>query len=283
MNKLFSVIFLFVVLMVFIWTLPSKAAVKKILIVLSSGDTLTLKDGKTHTTGFYMNELGVPLKALIDGGFTPVFSNPRGNKPTMDTTSDKPTLFANEDEYKAVKALLTDSSDLAHPVQLSKIVEGDLNQYSAIFIPGGHAPMIDLWKDPALGKILHHFHEKKKPTALICHGPIALLSTLKSPETLASAVELKKPPEAKTDWLYSGYSMTVFSDNEEKPNEPEKIGGYMKFYPEDALKAAGGKVIVAPPRQSHVIQDRELITGQNPASDKELAAILLKSLNKSQK
>jgi putative intracellular protease/amidase len=256
----------------------SKSAAAKVLIVLSSKNTLTLKDGATHPTGFYMNELGVPLKALIDAGFEPVFCDPEGNQPTMDKSSDKQALFKNEEEYKAVKALITTSAALKHPQTLAKIASGDLNQYSGIFIPGGHAPMEDLWMDASLGKILRHFHGKNQPTALICHGPIALLSTLKTADALVLSVEQKKNTPSKTDWLYCGYKMTVFSDAEEKPNEPGRLGGYMKFYPEDALKAAGGDLTEAPPKQSNVVQDRELITGQNPFSDKVLAAYLLKAL-----
>lgn len=263
----------------------------KVLVVLSSAKALTLKDGVQHATGFYMNELGVPLQALIKAGFEPVYVNPQGNQPVMDAGSDKPALFANAAEYKAVKELLKDPK-LAHPQKLSAIAAGDLDQYVGIFVPGGHAPMEDLWKDASLGKILRHFHSKNQPTALICHGPIALLSTLNKPVELGKALEAshsasdkdtkkdvaEKPVTSKELWTYQGYRMTVFSDAEEKTNEPTALGGYMKFYPEDALRAAGGKLQIAPAKKSKVVQDRELITGQNPFSDKELAAAFLKAL-----
>lgn len=263
----------------------------KVLVVLSSAKALTLKDGVQHATGFYMNELGVPLQALIKAGFEPVYVNPQGNQPAMDVSSDKPALFASAAEYNAVKELLKDPK-LAHPQKLSGIAAGDLNQYVGIFVPGGHAPMEDLWKDASLGKILRHFHSKNQPTALICHGPIALLSTLNKPEELGKALEAshsasdndtkktaaEKPVTSKELWTYQGYRMTVFSDAEEKPNEPTALGGYMKFYPEDALRAAGAKLQIAPAKKSKVVQDRELITGQNPFSDKELAAAFLKAL-----
>lgn len=263
----------------------------KVLVVLSSAKALTLKDGVQHATGFYMNELGVPLQALIKAGFEPVYVNPQGNQPVMDGNSDKPALFASAAEYSAVKELLKDPK-LAHPQKLSAIAAGDLNQYVGIFVPGGHAPMEDLWKDASLGKILRHFHSKNQPTALICHGPVALLSTLIKPEELGKALEAshsasdkdtkktaaEKPVTSKELWPYQGYRMTVFSDAEEKPNEPTALGGYMKFYPEDALRAAGGKLQIAPAKKSKVVQDRELITGQNPFSDKELAAAFLKAL-----
>ena len=263
----------------------------KVLVVLSSAKALTLKDGVQHATGFYMNELGVPLQALIKAGFEPVYVNPQGNQPAMDVSSDKPALFASAAEYNAVKELLKDPK-LAHPQKLSAIAAGDLNQYVGIFVPGGHAPMEDLWKDASLGKILNHFHSKNQPTALICHGPVALLSTLNKPEELGKALEAshsasdkdtkktaaEKPVTSKELWTYQGYRMTVFSDAEERPNEPTALGGYMKFYPEDALRAAGGKLQIAPAKKSKVVQDRELITGQNPFSDKELAAAFLKAL-----
>jgi putative intracellular protease/amidase len=54
----------------------------------------------------------------------------------------------------------------------------------------------------------------------------------------------------------------------------------MFFYPEDALRAAGAELKIAPPGQGHVEVDRELITGQNPNSDKELAEKFLQALNR---
>ncbi len=38
--------------------------------------------------------------------------------------------------------------------------------------------MIDLLEDPDAGTVLRHFHETSKPTAVLCHGPIALLAAL---------------------------------------------------------------------------------------------------------
>src|SRR5476651_46309 len=84
----------------------AKSNGKKVLIVLSSTHTLTLKDGAKHPTGFYMNELGVPLKSLVDAGYEQVFCNPEGNEPVMDAGSDNKALFASEEEYEAVKTLL---------------------------------------------------------------------------------------------------------------------------------------------------------------------------------
>lgn len=73
--------------------------------------------------------------------------------------------------------------------------------------------------------------------------------------------------------------MTVFSTVEEKQEEQAgHLGGYLTYYVEAALQAAGGRVTVAAPWSPHVVVDRELITGQNPMSDKALAAALLRAL-----
>ncbi len=254
----------------------------KVLIVVSSTKNLTLKNGVKHPTGFFLNELGIPLKALLDAGYEPVVADPLGNAPVMDTISDKPTYFGHDiKEYDAVKAIVDDLPAMKNPKKLSEIAAGDLSQYEGIFVPGGHAPMENLWKQPALGKILRYFHEHHKPTALICHGPIALLAAADTPEKIVASLENQSgtPDKKKNSWCYAGYKMTVFSDAEEKPNEGHgALNGFMLFYPEDALKAAGGELNIAPPKQSHVVVDRELITGQNPSSDKELADHFLKAL-----
>jgi putative intracellular protease/amidase len=51
----------------------------------------------------------------------------------------------------------------------------------------------------------------------------------------------------------------------------------MTFYPQDALALAGGAIANGDtPFQPNMIVDRELITGQNPASATEVAAEILK-------
>jgi putative intracellular protease/amidase len=284
MKRLFAlVVSIFVLLACGLAAFAQAKKRAKVLVVLSSESELPLKNGLKHRTGFYLNELGVPLKALIDAGFKPVVCNPRGNEAVMDEGSDSPRFFGNDErEYRAIKTFVQALPDLKHPRTTNEIASADLDQFAAVFIPGGHAPMIDLWNDAPLGKILTHFHSRGKPTALICHGPIALLSASHSPDDIISAVKTDKKPVAE-NWLYKGYKMTVFSDAEEKPNEgPGKLGGDMQFYPEDALTVAGGTVVVAPPKQSHVVHDRELITGQNPYSDREFADALIKVLKTKQ-
>ncbi len=49
---------------------------KKILVITSSADTLTLKDGRKEPIGYYLNELVVPVRAALDAGYEMVLATP---------------------------------------------------------------------------------------------------------------------------------------------------------------------------------------------------------------
>lgn len=280
MSKRFGFIGMFFILLV---SFPVLGASKGKVLVLLSGETvLPLQDGKQYTTGFYLNELSVPVKHLVDAGYEVVFANPKGNAPTMDVHSDSAKYFGNDEiSYTSHKAFLDGLTGLKHPQKISAVISAGLEQFDAVFVPGGHAPMIDLRKDKDVGRVLTYFHKTGKPTALICHGPIALLSTLSDPDKFAEALTRGDEPQAERlakTWPYAGYRMTIFSTKEEQFAEGKQLGGKMLFYPDYALKTAGGNTYEAPLWQSNAIRDRELITGQNPYSDEQLSGLLLAAL-----
>ena len=72
--------------------------------------------------------------------------------------------------------------------------------------------------------------------------------------------------------------MTIFSDPEEAVFEGSLDGARIRYYPAPAMAAAGGDMQYAKAWQPHVVVDRELITGQNPFSDKALAEALIDQL-----
>jgi putative intracellular protease/amidase len=142
--------------------------------------------------------------------------------------------------------------------------------------------MMDLLDDPDAGTVMRHFHNTSKPTAMLCHGPISLLSALPNSTEVVGALKAGDAAGARTKaqgWIYSGYKMTVFSTAEEQQREPLEIGGKILFYPDFALRTAGADVSVVAPWGSYVLQDREVISGQNPFSDEALLKLLLPALN----
>eukprot|EP01111_Echinosteliopsis_oligospora_P003138 TRINITY_DN15044_c0_g1_i1.p1 TRINITY_DN15044_c0_g1~~TRINITY_DN15044_c0_g1_i1.p1 ORF type:complete len:292 (+),score=107.98 TRINITY_DN15044_c0_g1_i1:33-908(+) len=233
-----------------------------VLIILSSADSITLQNGKVEDVGYYIDEFAIPSSYLLAAGFNLHFANPKGNTPAMDQSSNTSWYFAgNERLYQnalnLVNTMMTENN-MASPTPFSEVF--DVENYDAVFVPGGHPPMIDLWDDADLGNLLWHFHNSSKPTAMICHGPMAATSTAFASST--------------SEFAYYGYNMTVFSTWAEQQVE-QGWGGLLPYYPEDKLRQFGADLseieengITTP----HVIQHAELITGQNPFSAPWLGA-----------
>ena len=262
------------------------AQAANVLVVLSDSDHLDLKDGKVFATGFYLNELMQPVKLLLDAGHQVTFATPRGDAPTVDASSVDRMYFDGDvsamEQHKALLDKLKLTSRTDSPVMsLSRVAQIGYAHFDAVYVPGGHAPMQDLLTSPELGRLLADFHARNKTTALVCHGPIALLSTLPDAQGFTTRLAARGTVEQRPRWIYAGYRMTVISNQEEELAKAALQGGTMKFYPQTALQQAGGayssnKV----PFTSNVVIDRELITGQNPASAVGVANEMLKRLGK---
>jgi putative intracellular protease/amidase len=167
---------------------------------------------------------------------------------------------------------------------LRQVIEDGLDAYAGVFVPGGQAPVVDLMQDRDLGEILRHFHERAKPTALLCHGPIAVVSAMEHAREFRAALiagDAEKAAEWAKDWPYAGYRMTVFSKSEEKVVEDHILHAKMYFDMPQALTLAGGTVTTTEiDFEPNVVVDRELITGQNPRSDHPIAATFVAALDR---
>jgi len=260
---------------------------KKILVVLSGSNKLTLKSGKEIKTGFFLNEAMVPVMALKEHGYDITYANPNGTKPAMDPLSDSSVWFGlRYTEYIETKEFMErelsveERGSLGRPFTFDSVLSSDLlNSFQAVFIPGGHAPMEDLFNNDELGRILMHFHNNNKTTCAICHGPVGLLSTKRvSPEGTTSSQPAERIDHKGIGrWSYEGYTMTCYSNREERINEL-LWRGELKFHVEDALKESGAIVKNRWPLLPNVLLDRELITGQGPSSAWRLSNALLDTL-----
>jgi putative intracellular protease/amidase len=254
----------------------------KVLVVMSSADKLALKDGKSYATGYYLNEFVVPYRKLVAAGYEPVIANPNGDQPVMDVNSNNKLFFGGDDAARADALTYAQGLDqLKHPKTLASVVAEGTTGYVGLFIPGGHAPMVDLIKDKNLSKILTSFHESRRPTGIICHGPIVLLSTLSDPDAFIASMAAGdgKANSLAKGWPYAGYRVTVFSTGEEEALEgPNGLGGDVQFYPVNALAEAGARVESVANWHPNVVVDHELITGQQPMSAPEFGDTLVARL-----
>ena len=185
--------------------------------LLSEVSEMKLKGGYDYKTGFYLNELMEPVKIFMDAGHQLTFATPSGLAPTLDPVSDTPDHFldTSQDNYNAHRALfnrlmLTDKEH-SPVVSFARIEQIGIENFDALFVPGGHAPLGDLVTNERLSKFLNHFHSESKPTGLVCHGPVALLSSLPNSNKFEAEMRAGKKAQPGKGWIYEGYKMTVFS------------------------------------------------------------------------
>jgi len=150
---------------------------------------------------------------------------------------------------------------LQRPLDLSRMTDEEIQSFDAVFVPGGHGPMVDLAGSPHVRRVLHLLHARDRTIATVCHGSAALLSA----------------GEGYQGWLFDGYKMTGFTDEEEDQTLYGQLG--MPWYLESRLKNAGavfddGDMAWV----SHVVVDRNLITGQNPQASEAVADAIVKRL-----
>jgi putative intracellular protease/amidase len=270
-----------------LWAASQMALAGHVLVVLSDAGTLDLKEGKSVQTGFYFNELMQPVKMLLDANHKVTFATPLGNAPVLDQGSLNKSYFGNDeavfDQHKALLESLKLTSAAESPVvSLSRVEQIGYQAFDAVYVPGGRAPMQDLTVSPLMGRLLTDFQQRGKPTAMVCHGPAALLSTLPDAAGFTRELEMSGQVGSRPAWIYAGYKMTVMSNTEENwAKRNGRLGdGDMKYLPQTALEQAGGNYKSALlPWGNNVVVDRELITGQNPESTLEVANELLKRLN----
>jgi putative intracellular protease/amidase len=167
-----------------------------------------------------------------------------------------------EREASALAERLAADDALNTPKDLREITDEEIDGFDGVFVPGGHGPMVDLNANPDMRRVLQRMHRSNKTIAALCHGPAALLSAGEG---------------ADGAWLFDGYKMTAFTDEEEDQTQAARRG--IVWYLEDALKSSGAVFDDAEAAWvSHVVVDRNLITAQNPSSSEAAAAAVLKRL-----
>ncbi|MCX4912695.1 MULTISPECIES: type 1 glutamine amidotransferase domain-containing protein [unclassified Streptomyces] len=228
----------------------------KILFVMTGADHWTLADGTRHPTGFWAEEAAAPYEAFRAAGHDVVVATPGGVEPTMDQGSLAPEFNGGQEGSDRVARTVASMSELKHPVKLSDV---DLDDYAAVFYPGGHGPMEDLSVDAESGGLLTAALESGKPLGVVCHGPAALLAATRDDGSNA----------------FAGYRVTAFTNAEEtQAGFADKAAWLLQ----DRLVDAGVDFQEGEAWAPKVVVDRNLVTGQNPASAAPLATELLKKL-----
>lgn len=227
----------------------------RVLFAVTGSSFWTLKDGNRHPCGYWPEELAVPHEVFATAGFEITIATPGAVPPVADEAGFTPAMNGGSDEPgQRFRAYLDSIAEqLRQPADLNVMSADD---FDLVFVPGGHGPVEDLAVSLAFGSLIVEFTRQSKPVAAVCHGPAALL-----------------PARDGDGWIFSGRRITGFTNTEE-----QQVGfaDRAPWLLQDRLEEAGALFEhSAEPWMQHVAVDGNLYTGQNPASSRPLAELLL--------
>ncbi|WP_420007729.1 type 1 glutamine amidotransferase domain-containing protein [Xanthomonas sacchari] len=220
----------------------------KILMVLTSHDRL----GDTgHKTGFWLEEFAAPYYTFKDAGADLTLASPKGGQPPLDPKSDAPDA-----QTEATHRFKDDPAAQQQLASTQTLASVRMEDYDALFYPGGHGPLWDLAEDRDSIALIEAFARAGKPIGFVCHAPGVLRRV-----TAADGTPLVK-----------GRRVTGFTNGEEAA---VGLTDVVPFLVEDELQRLGGQYSKVADWGVHVVEDGRLVTGQNPASSEAAAEALL--------
>jgi putative intracellular protease/amidase len=227
----------------------------KILFVMTATSYWTLKDGTRHATGYWAEEFAAPYHALTGAGHEVVVATPGGVVPYVDAMSLRPDMAGSAELALELEQIILSAEELRRPIHLA---DARLEDYDAVYYPGGHGPMEDMWQDADSGRLLTAALASGKPLAIVCHAPAAILAT-----------------RLRGSSPFAGYRMTAYTNDEE-----DAVGLRVKarWTVEDELVKMGVDFTRGEIWKPYTVVDRNLYTGQNPASAAPLAQQILAAL-----
>lgn len=198
-----------------------------------------------------LEELAAPYYVFRDAGAEVVLASPKGGQPPLDPKSASADF--QTDDTRRFEADAEAKAALASTLRL---VDVSVQDYDAVFYPGGHGPLWDLANDSASIALIEAAVAAGKPVGAVCHAPAVLR-------------DVKEPDGAL---LVEGKAVTGFSNSEEAA---VGLTDVVPFLVEDMLVANGGVYSRDDDWSPHVTRDGLLVTGQNPASSAPAAKALL--------
>jgi putative intracellular protease/amidase len=223
----------------------------KILMVLTSHDQM----GDTeHKTGFWLEEFTSPFYVFKDAGADITLASPKGGQPPVDPNSE-----AEDALTESTQRFAQDTHAREMLASTKKLADVDMNQYDAIFYPGGHGPLWDLANDEKSAELIKTAYEQDKVIGAVCHAPGVFKNVF------------IKPGQN----LVGGREVTGFTNTEEEAVQLDKI---VPFLVEDMLKDNNARYSRGDDWGPHIVVDGKLITGQNPASSEGAAKAVLQAL-----
>ncbi|HEV7176938.1 MAG TPA: type 1 glutamine amidotransferase domain-containing protein [Solirubrobacteraceae bacterium] len=232
---------------------------KQVLIVVANPTTATTVG---WPVGFWGAELTHPYYELTERGVEVTIASPDGGKVQMDSLSDPRDESKWSSEDLITMGFVNTPELMGLLEKTPKLSVVDLEDYDAIMVAGGLAPMFSFRDNEPLHAAIRHFYESEKPTCIYCHGTAAL-------------VDLKL---SDGSYLVDGKTVTGFSNAEEDYSDGFVGQRVMPFRLEDVLSDRGANYVQGGLFKAFVVRDGRLITGQQQYSGRKVALALIEVL-----
>lgn len=238
--------------------MPTKG---KILMVASSP---TVSEQTGWPIGFWAAELTHPLHVFQEAGYEVELVSTNGGEVVMDGYSNPtdPSGYSAHDVISLGYMQQDWFNDMLK--NTNKLSTANPNDYDAIFLVGGQAPMYTFRGNKELEQLFVAFYEAEKPSSAVCHSTTLLLEAKKSNGEL----------------LVKGKTWTGFA-NAEEDFADQAVGQKIQPYriQDEANKLEGTTFKVADAFASYAITDGNLITGQQQNSGAAAARMVIELLN----
>ncbi|QSE97065.1 type 1 glutamine amidotransferase domain-containing protein [Fulvivirga lutea] len=234
---------------------------KKILIIAANP---AISSTTGWPVGFWASEVTHPYHVFTNKGYEVDIASPQGGNLEMDAMSDPfdPSKYSDWDELS--KQVLNDESFKKLLKNTPAISQVNADDYDAIVVAGGQAPMFNFEGEKDLHQFFANFYESGKVTSALCHGTAIL----------------RYAKDSKGNFIAKGKKITGFTNGEEDDADQAAGVKVMPWRIEDELKKLGADFKKADNWNSHVVVDGNLVTGQQNMSGEEVANTIVNLLEK---
>lgn len=221
----------------------------KVLVVATEERYMRMHNGRFFSTGNHPVETLLPIHHISRAGYDIDIATPTGAPAKFEWWA----FPEDDDAVSATWNSLRDS--LKSPKGLTEVVDDGLDDYAAIFIPGGHGAMNGIPGSIAVKEALDFFLDNERLIISLCHGPAAFHAAGLGRET--------NP--------FSGYSIIAFPDALDFGANIDigYLPGEMPWRLGATLEAQGLRVI-NDDMSGATTRDRNVLTGDSPLAANQL-------------
>ncbi len=231
----------------------------KILMVVAN-PTIATTTG--WPVGFWASELTHPYYQFTRARYDVVIASPEGGAVKVDTLSDPRDESQWSAEDLISMGFLSTPALVALLEHTPKLADLDLDEFAALVVCGGLAPMFQFRDNESLKRTIAAFYVAEKPTAVLCHGVSALIDVRLSDGS----------------YLVKGKTVTGFANVEEDFSDRAVGQKVMPFRIEDELRKRGANYVQGGLFKAFVVRDGRLITGQQQYSGAKVGEAVIAAL-----